>query len=125
MGKRGMVAFIRTIPAETGARALGLIVLAGDLADRNFIALQFLQTGSGIPEARLSFELISAFATVGLSLDLTASLGDGGKILVIVNMFVGRIGLLAVMATLIPPDHRPAFRQTQRRHPPHLTPRPP
>jgi Trk-type K+ transport system membrane component len=26
----------------------------------------------------------------------------------IVNMFVGRIGLLTVMATLIPPDVRPA-----------------
>jgi Trk-type K+ transport system membrane component len=108
MGKRGMVVFNRTIPSETGARALGLIVLAGIWLTGNFIALQFLETGSGIPETRLLFELISSFATVGLSLDLTASLGDGGKILVIVNMFVGRIGLLAVMATLIRPDHRPA-----------------
>ena len=54
------------------------------------------------------FELVSAFATVGLSLDLTPSLGDGAKTLLIVNMFVGRIGLLTVMATLIPPDERPA-----------------
>lgn len=53
------------------------------------------------------FELISAFATVGLSLDLTPLLTDESKILMIVNMFVGRIGLLTVMATLIPPDHRP------------------
>jgi Trk-type K+ transport system membrane component len=108
MGKRGMVAFNRTIPSETGARALGLIVLAGIWLAGNFIALQSLQAGSGVSETRLLFELISSFATVGLSLDLTASLGDGGKILVIVNMFVGRIGLLTVMATLIRPDRRPA-----------------
>jgi Trk-type K+ transport system membrane component len=106
-GRRGMVAFNRTIPSETGARALGLIVLTGIWLSGNFIALQFLQTGSGISETRLLFELISSFATVGLSLDLTASLNDGAKTLLIVNMFVGRIGLLAVMATLIPPDPRP------------------
>lgn len=107
-GKRGMVAFNRTIPADTGTRALGLIVLAVVWLSGNFMVLQFLETGSGISGTRLLFELISAFATVGLSLDLTSSLGDGGKILVIVNMFVGRIGLLSVMATMIPPDHRPA-----------------
>ena len=107
-GRRGMVVFNRTIPSQTGSRALGLMVLTGIWLAGNFIALQFLQTGSGISETHLLFELISAFATVGLSLDLTASLTDGAKTLLIVNMFVGRIGLLAVMATLIPPDPRPA-----------------
>ena len=56
----------------------------------------------------LLFELISAFATVGLSLDLTPALTEGGRMLIILNMFVGRIGLLTVLATLIPPDPRPA-----------------
>jgi Trk-type K+ transport system membrane component len=103
-----MVAFNRTIPSETGAQALGLIVLAGIWLGGNFIVLQFLERGSGISETRLLFELVSSFATVGLSLDLTPALGDGGRVLLIVNMFVGRIGLLAVMATLIPRDPRPA-----------------
>ena len=113
MGRRGMVAFNRTIPAETGAQALGLIVLAGIWLSANFIILQLLQTGSGIGETALLFELISAFATVGLSLDLTPTLTDGAKTLLIVNMFVGRIGLLTVMATLIPPDTRPASGKPQ------------
>jgi Trk-type K+ transport system membrane component len=107
-GKRGMVAFNRTIPPETGTQALGLILLTGIWLTGNSIALQFMQTGSGISETRLLFELISSFATVGLSLDLTPSLNDGGRILVIVNMFVGRIGLLTFLATLIPQDSRPA-----------------
>lgn len=106
-GNRGMVAFNRTIPRETGARALGLIVLAGIWLGANFIALQILQAGSGISETTLLFELISAFATVGLSLDLTPGLTDGGKALIILNMFVGRIGLLTVLATFVPPDKRP------------------
>lgn len=108
MGKRGMVAFNRTIPAQAGSQALGLILLAGIWLGGNFMLFQFIEAGSGVSDSRLLFELISAFATVGLSIDLTPLLTDGGKTLLIVNMFVGRIGLLTVMATLIPPDTRPA-----------------
>ena len=106
MGRRGLVAFNRTIPAEYGSQALGLILLAVIWLIGNFMLFQFLETGKGISDTRLLFELISAFATVGLSIDLTPLLSDGGKTLLIVNMFVGRIGLLTVMATLIPPDMR-------------------
>ncbi|MEX1048490.1 MAG: potassium transporter TrkG [Akkermansiaceae bacterium] len=108
IGRRGIVAFNRIIPQETGAQALGLIVLAGIWLGANFVLLQVLQAGSGVSETTLFFELISAFATVGLSLDLTPSLTEGGKALLIVNMFVGRIGLLTVMATFIRRDPRPA-----------------
>jgi Trk-type K+ transport system membrane component len=72
------------------------------------MVFQYLEAKNGISDIRLLFELISAFATVGLSVDLTPLLSDGGKSLLILNMFVGRIGLLTVMATLIPPDTRPA-----------------
>jgi trk system potassium uptake protein len=108
MGRRGIVAFNRTIPRETGAQALGLIVLAGIWLIANFALLQILQAGSGVSETTLLFELISAFATVGLSLDLTPELTEGAKALLIVNMFVGRIGLLTVVATFIRRDPRPA-----------------
>jgi trk system potassium uptake protein TrkH len=107
MGHRGMVAFNRTIPSATGSQALGLILLAGIWLAGNFMLFQFLEAGNGISDSRLLFELISAFATVGLSIDLTPLLSEGGKTLLIVNMFVGRIGLLTVMATVIPPDTRP------------------
>lgn len=107
MGARGVIAFNRIIPSDTGARALGLIVLAGIWLIGNFIVFQILQAGTGVPETVLLFELISAFATVGLSLDLTPTLTEGGKILLMVNMFVGRIGLLTVMATFVRPDTRP------------------
>jgi trk system potassium uptake protein len=106
--RRGMVAFNRTIPPETGAKAMGLIVLAGIWLTLNFVALQLVQAGSGVSETVLLFELISAFATVGLSRDLTPDLTEGAKALLIVNMFVGRIGLLTVMATLVKPDRRPS-----------------
>jgi Trk-type K+ transport system membrane component len=106
--RRGMVAFNRTIPAAVGSQALGLMILAGLWLIVNLIVMETFETGRGIPESSLLFELISAFATVGLSLDLTATLTDATKWQLIVNMFVGRVGLLTVMATLIRPDRRPA-----------------
>lgn len=107
MGRRGMVFFNRKISEETGSRALGLVFLTGIWLTINFAILELLEATSGIPASKLLFELVSAFATVGLSLDLTPKLSDGSKTLLIVNMFVGRIGLLTVMATFIKPDKRP------------------
>lgn len=56
------------------------------------------------PEASLkalSFEAISALSTVGSSLDLTATLGNDSKVVIILLMFVGRIGVLTMMSSLI------------------------
>ncbi len=112
-GRRGMVVFNRTIPAETGSQALGLIFLTFLWLFVNFIILQTLEEGSGVHESTLLFELVSAFATVGLSLDLTPTLSPEAKILLIVNMFVGRVGLMTVMASLIRPDTRPVSGKPQ------------
>jgi trk system potassium uptake protein TrkH len=49
----------------------------------------------------LVFETFSAFGTVGLSLGATPTLTAVGKLVVIVTMFMGRIGLLALA---IPPS---------------------
>ncbi len=108
MGRGGMIFFNRKISEAAGSQALGLIFLTGIWLSINFIILELLESSSGIPATKLLFELVSAFATVGLSLDLTPKLSDGSKTLLIVNMFVGRIGLLTVMATFIKPDKRPA-----------------
>jgi trk system potassium uptake protein TrkH len=48
-----------------------------------------------------TFEAISAFATVGLSVGATAKLVPLGKFIVIILMFVGRVGLLTVAFAFI------------------------
>jgi trk system potassium uptake protein TrkH len=48
----------------------------------------------------LLFEVVSAFGTVGLSLGITASLSAGGKLIIIMTMFIGRLGPLAIGAAL-------------------------
>lgn len=49
----------------------------------------------------LLFEEISAFATVGLSRGITSNLSDIGKTIILLNMFVGKIGPLTLAQLLI------------------------
>lgn len=49
----------------------------------------------------LSFEAFSAYGTVGLSRGITGALTDGGKYVIIFLMFVGRVGPLAFLFSLI------------------------
>lgn len=49
---------------------------------------------------RVLFESISAFATVGLTTGITTSMPDGGRALLIVLMFVGRLGPLTLASAL-------------------------
>lgn len=98
------VLFKRHLPQEFGSRALGIIVLAMGWLFLNFTLLRHLQPKA--TDTELVFELVSAFATVGLSLDLTPELSAGAKWVILVNMFVGRIGLLTVLVTLIPVGRR-------------------
>ena len=48
----------------------------------------------------LGFELVSAFGTVGLSRDLTPQLSNISKILIMITMFVGRVGPLTITLAL-------------------------
>lgn len=57
----------------------------------------------------LIFEVVSAISTVGLSRGLTSSLGDGGKTIIIVLMFVGRIGVLTFFLAFFKPKHEDRF----------------
>jgi len=63
------------------------------------------QSGIGHQEGRGAFletlfEAVSAFGTVGLSMGLTAKLSATGKALIILLMYVGRVGPLALVVAL-------------------------
>jgi trk system potassium uptake protein TrkH len=60
--------------------------------------------GPGKDVLSLTFDAFSAFGTVGLSLGVTPSLSVFGKIILIILMFIGKAGLVAM--ALISPDPR-------------------
>jgi trk system potassium uptake protein len=47
-----------------------------------------------------TFEVFSAFNTVGLSMGLTPKLSAAGRVAIILLMFFGRVGLLTLASTL-------------------------
>ena len=49
-----------------------------------------------LPLKAIIFECVSAFGTVGSSLGITAQLGDAAKLLLVVLMFLGRVGLVTL-----------------------------
>lgn len=52
------------------------------------------------PLIKVVFECFSAYSTVGLSLNYTPTLTEGSKYVIIVVMFIGRIGMLNLMVGL-------------------------
>jgi trk system potassium uptake protein TrkH len=50
---------------------------------------------------KLLFETVSAFGTVGLSTGITPTLTAAGKAIIIVTMFVGRLGPITLALILV------------------------
>ncbi len=104
MGRTEAVIFRRTVPRETVARSMALLI--GSFLFLTFMLLFFLVSEeSGVPHKEglfleILFELASAFGTVGLSAGMTSRLDALGKVLVAVTMFVGRLGLLTMAFAL-------------------------
>jgi len=94
------VLFHRRLPGEIGPRSLAILVIATGWLFVNFAILRQVQPDT--PDSRLFFELVSAFATVGLSLNLTPELTESAKWVIMVNMFIGRIGLFTFIITVMP-----------------------
>ena len=63
-------------------------------------ATMFLMLITDFGLDRVLFEVVSAFATVGLSTGITADLPPGAQLLVVVLMFIGRIGPLTLASGL-------------------------
>ncbi len=99
--------FNRTIPYPTIAKALTIITLyfLTAFACTTLIEAYELLSVSAINSRRLFiehlFEVISAMSTVGLSMGITSKLSDFGKIIIILCMFFGRVGPLALATSLI------------------------
>ena len=94
----------RTIPVELVHKALSIFVFSfGGITIFTFLLsiseMDALKAGT-MTIMDIFFEEVSAFSTVGLSLGITSSLSPIGKILVMVSMFIGRIGTLTLAFAL-------------------------
>ncbi len=70
---------------------------------------------TGLSLDRVLFEVISAFATVGLSTGITPILPTSGKYVIIVLMFVGRAGTMTAASALAMRERRRVIRMPEER----------
>ncbi len=88
----------RYIPSEIVSKALSIFFYGIAI---NLIGVFILSiTESHLRLMDLTFEQVSAFGTVGLSRGITSSLSDVGKLVLIVTMFLGRVGTLTFAVAL-------------------------
>jgi len=93
--------FGKTIPQETVVKSISVLVfsLAAICVAVFLILLLDPDHGTRIQGNRqflsFLFETVSAFATVGLSMGVTAALTGPGKLVIIVLMIIGRVGVPA------------------------------
>ena len=87
--------FSRSIKNEDIIKAYTLISLAMGLIFAATFALLFIQPELSIKAAL--FEVVSAFGTVGLSLGITSQLHPLSKLVLIIVMYIGRIGPLTML----------------------------
>jgi len=58
----------------------------------------------------IAFECFSAYSTVGLSLGITSELSGISKLVLVITMFVGRVGMLSVIIALFRPVKHKNYR---------------
>jgi trk system potassium uptake protein TrkH len=97
-GEEHVTAFGREIPTRQVYRALSVALLAIAIVFSLSFGLAALEAGQFVA---LFFEAVSAFGTVGLSTGVTPELGNDGRWLLIVGMFVGRLGPLTIALSLM------------------------
>ncbi len=100
-GSSTVVAWKRTIP-DPVIKTAAVLTLVGGVLWLLLLFLLVIVESDSLREGRvqlldLAFEVTSALATVGLSRDVTTSLGDGGRVVIALAMLLGRLGPLALV----------------------------
>lgn len=94
-GKGRVEIYGRELASESVRRAFAVIFLS--LMVIGAAVLMLVITDGQLELTKIIFEVVSAFGTVGLTLGITAQLSLAGKWVIIVTMFLGRVGTLTIL----------------------------
>ncbi|MFF2175363.1 TrkH family potassium uptake protein [Lysinibacillus sp. NPDC058147] len=107
-GKEDVVLFRRRIVHETILKALTVTMCGMMIVVLVTIVLSLIEQRHSF--MMYLFEATSAFSTTGLSMGLTPELSSGGRLLIILTMFVGRLGPLTIAFAITKRRKTEAFR---------------
>jgi len=105
-GHHDVQAFRRRVPQVLVMRALSVALLGVAAV---FVMFFCLNVTEQFAFEQVLFEAFSAFATVGLSTGITPETTAAGRVILILSMFVGRLGPLTLALALAAREHRPSY----------------
>lgn len=97
-GCGSVTVFRRSIPKKTVLRAMALLLIAMLIVG---ISTLFMLCAGGAPHIDLVFEVFSAFGTVGLGTGITPTLPALSKLLLILLMYAGRVGIMTLAVAVL------------------------
>lgn len=111
-GREDAVAFGRRISTSAQRQALAVVMLAASVIG---IGILVLLSVTDLPLEVVVFEVISAFATVGLSTGITADLPPIALVMLCILMFIGRVGTITVATALALNERTVPYRYPEER----------
>ena len=92
-GRTTVSAFGRTIISRSIMNAVAMMIVGGTLSLTGACVISYVESASF---GECLFEAVSAFATVGLSMGLTPTLSAVSRLILILLMYLGRVGVLTL-----------------------------
>lgn len=105
-GKDEVLCYHRQIPVPLILKAVGVLVGSAMTVIGGTILIAL--TDPELEFINILFEVVSAFATVGLSAVGTANVSSLGQVVLISVMYIGRVGILLLVGALLG-DPKPSF----------------
>jgi len=98
-GKEEVVCYQRQIPMSLVIKAIAVVF--GSMTTVAIATTLMALSDPDVKFIQIFFEAVSAFATVGLSTGITASLSTFSQVILILTMYIGRVGVLLMMSALL------------------------
>lgn len=111
-GYKSVKVFKREIHNEDIIRSMAIMNTALAIC---FIAVFLLKITEPFSTIEILFEVCSAFGTTGLSMGITPELSNFGKIIIILLMFIGRIGILSFIFIISKKGNEPNYHYPKER----------
>lgn len=103
-GKEEVLLYERKIAINLILKAVGVLVGSVGMVILSTVLISL--TDPKLDFIQILFEVVSAFATVGLSTGITGTVSTSAKLILILTMYVGRVGVLLLMSAILG-DPRP------------------
>lgn len=104
-GREEVIIYQRSVPNPLILKAVAVVFGSAATLVIATLTISYLETD--LNSLQILFEVISGFATVGLSMGITAALSPLSKLVLVAVMYVGRVGVILLIASIIG-DARPS-----------------